>query len=88
MKIKEGFILREVADSYLVVAVGDAVKTFNGIINLNQTGAFMWKCIQKGYSEQQLVNALLDEYDVTEELARNDANEFISKLVNAGLIEK
>ena len=42
MKIKEGFILREVAGNYIVVAVGSAVKQFNGVITLNETGAFLW----------------------------------------------
>ena len=47
MKIKQGFILREVAGSYLVVAVGEAVKRFNGVINLNETGAFLWRLLEK-----------------------------------------
>ena len=87
MKIKEGFILREVASSYIVVAVGEAVKTFNGIINLNETGAFLWKQLEKGCTEDELKNALLGEYDVSEEIAKRDANAFVAKLTEAGLVE-
>ena len=43
MKIKQGFMLREVAGNYVVVAVGEASKKFNGVINLNESGAFIWK---------------------------------------------
>ncbi len=87
MKIKDGFILREVADSYIVVAVGEAVKSFNGVINLNQTGALLWKTLENGAEEQDLVQALLDEYDVDKELAEKDVKLFLRKLTEAGLVK-
>ncbi len=87
MKIKQGFILREVAGNYIVVAVGSAVKNFNGVINLNETGAFLWKLLKEGSDEEGLVKALLAEYDVEEELARTDVKAFVDKLNGAGLIE-
>ncbi len=87
MKIKNGFILREVAGSFVVVAVGDAVKQFNGVINLNETGAFLWKNLQSGKDQTELVKALLAEYDVEESLAESDVEDFVSKLKKAGLVE-
>ena len=86
MKIKEGFILREVAGRYIVVAVGDRVKHFNGIINLNETGALLWKTAENGATEEQLVQALLTEYDVDEATARADVNKFVEKLREAELV--
>ncbi len=86
MKIKEGFVLREVAGSYIVVAVGEAVKTFNGVINLNQTGALLWKELSNGGDEDALVKILLDNYDVAEEIARQDASAFIKRLKDANLL--
>ncbi len=86
MKIKQGFILREIAGSYIVVAVGDAVKTFNGVINLNQTGALLWKELSKGGDEETLLKALLAEYDVSEEIAKKDIELFIAKLKGANLL--
>ena len=80
MKIKDGFILREVAGNYIVVAVGDAVKEFNGVINLNETGAFLWKILQEGATEEQLKEKLLGEYDVSSEIAERDVKIFINKL--------
>ena len=87
MKIKEGFILREVADSFIVVAVGDAVKSFNGVINLNETSALLWKTLENGAEKEDLVNALLNNYEVERELAETDVEAFITKLTEAGLIK-
>ena len=42
MKVKEDFLLREVAGCYVVVPVGKATVDFNGMLNLNDTGAFLW----------------------------------------------
>ena len=86
MKIKEGFILREIAGSFIVVAVGDAVKSFNGVINLNQTGAMLWKALVSGGDKEALVKVLLDNYDVDEQIARKDVDAFIAKLEKASLI--
>lgn len=86
MKIKDGFILREVAGSYLVVAVGVRVKDFNGMVNLNETGAFLWKLLEKGATEEEAVAELLKEYDVDEETAKADVKAFVSKLTEAGLL--
>lgn len=87
MKIKNGFILRQVADNYLVVAVGDAVKDFNGIINLNETGAFLWKILESGATEEELVKKLTEEYDVDEETAKKDVGKFVAKLAEANLLK-
>ena len=87
MKIKDGFILREVAGSYIVVAVGERVKDFNGVINLNETGAFLWKLLEKDNDAEGLKKALLNEYDVQEEIATRDVETFINKLTEAGLVK-
>ncbi len=87
MKIKEGFILREVAGSFIVVAVGNRVKEFNGVINLNETGAFLWKMLEKGADEEGLKKVLLEEYDVTEEIAERDIKSFVDRIKEAGLTE-
>ena len=87
MKIKDGFILRKIADNYIVVAVGDRIKDFNGVINLNETGALLWRTLQMGAEIDDLVKALLNEYDVSEEIALNDVNNFVYKLQEAKLIK-
>lgn len=87
MKIKKGFILREVAGNYIVVSIGEMAKKFNGVINLNQTGAFMWKELEKGGDEESLIAALCAEYEVDKEIAKRDAVRFIETLSKAGIVE-
>ena len=87
MKIKSGLILREVADNYIVVAVGERVKEFNGLINLNSTGAFLWKKLETGAEEEDLVKALLDEYEIDEQTARKDVSLFVGKIKEAKLVK-
>ena len=87
MKIKDGFILREVAGNFVVVAVGSAVKDFKAIITLNETGALLWKTLEKGATENELLTALLNEYEVPEQVAKVDIKAFINKLQSANLLK-
>ena len=87
MKIKDGFILREVAGNYIVVAVSSAVKNFNVAITLNETGAFLFKELGNDVTEEQLVSSLLGEYEVSEETAKKDVKAFIEKLQKANLLK-
>ncbi len=87
MKLKSGFILREVAGNYVVVAVGERVKTFNGVINLNETGAFIWKQLEQENSTDKIIEKMIDEYEVSKEQASLDVNSFITKMKEAGLVD-
>lgn len=87
MKIKEDFILRKVADSYVVVPVNNMSLDFNGIINLNETGAFLFELLQNGADREELISKLLDEYEVTEQKAENDIDLFIEKVKGADILE-
>lgn len=85
MKIKEGFIIKKLGIGYIVVTVGDASKDFNGVIRLNETGAFLWQSIQDGAdSREKLIQAMLDRYeDLNQETAEKDLDEFIGKVAFA-----
>lgn len=87
MKIKEDFILRKVADSYIVVPVNNMSLDFNGIINLNETGAFLFELLQNGADREELISKLLDEYEVTEQKAEKDIDLFIEKVKGADILE-
>ncbi|MDY0064676.1 MAG: PqqD family protein [Bacilli bacterium] len=88
MKIKEGFMLREIAGEYIVVPVGRAAVDFNGIITLNGTGAFLWKQLKTNQSIDDLSNALGKEYKVKREVAFKDIRDFIDTLKKASLLEE
>lgn len=87
MKIKENFMLRKVADTYVVVPVGDAVAEFNGMINLNEAGAFLWQLLENETTAEQVVEGLLQQYEVDEATAKRDVDNFINELKAAKLLE-
>lgn len=87
MKIKEDFLLRKVADSYVVVPVNSMTLDFNGIINLNETGAFLFELLQKGAEKQDLLDRMLEEYEVAPEKAEVDIDNFIQKVKEADILE-
>ena len=88
MKIKEGFVLRTVAGSNIVVPVGAAAMDFNGMITLNDSGAFLWRVLEQDADLDAMVNALLGEYDVDAETARKCSEDFAAKLIEAGCLER
>lgn len=87
MKINTEFMLREIAGSYVVVPVGENAIDFNGMINLNESGVFLWKILCEGSSEENLVKQLQEEYEVDEETASKDVKEFVQKLKEADILE-
>ena len=87
MKLKNGFVLRDLGGQSVVVAVGEATKSFNGIIKLNESSAFLWKQMKDDFSKEHLVSALLAEYDVEEDVASQNVDNFVDTLKNNGVIE-
>lgn len=87
MKIKDGFLIREVAGTHIVVATGARMKEFSGIIKLNETGVFLWEKMNKETDVQSLTEALTTEYDVGAEQAKKDVEGFISTLKDVGIVE-
>ena len=88
MKIKSGFMLRSIAGCKVVVSVGKRTLDFNGIINLNDSAAFLWERLAAGAEEEELVSAILENYtDVDEATARKSVVEFIQTIREAGCLE-
>ncbi|HOP99326.1 MAG TPA: PqqD family protein [Acetivibrio clariflavus] len=87
MKLSKEFALREIAGNYIVVPFGEKAVNFNAMITLNETGAFIWKKIEEGKSKEELLSAMLEEYDVDREKAKEDIEKFCEKLKSAGILE-
>lgn len=87
MKIKEGYLLRNVAGSNIVVPIGEGELNFSGVITLNEVGAFFWQNLENGCTKDELLKALLNEYEIDEITASSDIDEFVGKLKEAGLLE-
>ncbi|MBR6119822.1 MAG: PqqD family protein [Oscillospiraceae bacterium] len=88
MKIKSGFMMRSIAGCKVVVSVGKRTLDFNGIINLNDTGAFLWERLEQGADEDQLTAAILENYtEVDEATARQSVKDFVGTLREAGCLD-
>lgn len=86
MKIKDGFVIREIMGQAVVVPTGEASENFTGMIKLNETGKDIWQALIDGKSEEEIVNLIVNEYDVTEEKAKNGVQKFLDKMKDKGFI--
>ena len=78
MRINKDFTIQKVGASYMAVAVGETSKRFHGMIRLNDTGAFIWKQMaERDCTEEELVDALLEEYEIDRETAAKDVHNMI-----------
>ena len=87
MKLKENFILRQVADTWVVLPLGAENLNFNGMLTLNETGALLWKALEQGGDREALADALTAEYTVDRATALSDVDEFLEKLAKSGCLE-
>ena len=85
MRIKEGYIIKKLGIGYVVVTVGEASKDFNGLIRLNETGAFLWESIRDGIdSRENLISSMLERYeDLDKETAGKDLDAFLEQVAFA-----
>lgn len=88
MKIKNGFILRDVGGKTFVVAVGERSREFKGMITLNETGKLIWKTLENEATFDDVVNAILNTYECDDKaLVESDVKAFIAKLEGDGILE-
>ena len=80
MRIEKEFVLREIAGDYIIIPTGKTVLEFNGLITVNEVGVTLWNMLQEEVTVDQLVQGVLAEYDVDEEVAREDIQEFLDTL--------
>ena len=88
MKVKDGYILKKVMGSYMIVYTGDGDAVCDNMRTLNETGAFLWSLLQNHITKEEMVERLAAEYEVDSLVAIKDIDAFISKLYNANLIEE
>lgn len=86
MRIKTGFVLREVAGQNMVIATGEASKDFHGMIKLNNTGKEIWQGLQEGMTESEIAKDLQEKYQIDGEKAEQDVKEFINKMLEMGFV--
>lgn len=81
MKIKEdSFVLRQIADEYIVVPIGSEADIQNCIIKLNETSAFLWGLLENEKTINELVDSLINEYEIDYDTAKRDVTLFCKNL--------
>ncbi len=80
MRLKEGFITHTIQDTQMMVAAGEAAKSFHGLIRSNETAAFIVNCLKTDTTEDAIVDSLMSEYDVSREIAEQDVRDILDKL--------
>ena len=82
----ENYILRKVAGTYALISVGANIANFNGFVQLNETAAFLWKQLETPKSAEDLISALLEEFDVSQDEAQKDVTEFLEQLIQENMV--
>jgi len=88
MKVKKGFLLREIGDSHIVVPIGERVIEFKGLMTLNDTGYFIWQCLANDISYEQLLSSILEEYAIDQTTAKAGLDEFLNSARDSGVLEE
>ena len=86
MKIDRNFVLREIAGEYIIIPTGKTALEFNGLITVNEIGMELWKMLQNDVTFEDLLNGIMEEYDVDEDVAKEDIQDFLDKLSNGGIL--
>lgn len=84
MKLNPDYVLRNIAGEQVIVPTGPASQKFNGLITLNTTAVFLWECAEKGLTRQEMVEKMLEEFDVDVASAVKDVNGFSDMLLREG----
>ena len=86
MEIKKQLITRNIAGDTILVPVGKTVYEDNGLFVLSELGGFIWERIPAAKSKEDILRAILEEYDVSEDEAGRDLDEFLEKLTEMGIL--
>lgn len=88
MRIKKGFVLREICGVKVVSGEGLDKVNYSKLITLNETACYLWEAVcEKDFEVDTLVELLLGKYDVSEEIARKDAEALVAKWAELDMIE-
>lgn len=86
LKSDKEYVLRQIGDDYIIVPVGKTTLSFNGMITVNETGAFLWEQLIKGTNKEELSRTLIETYEVTQEEAERDIDEFLDVLYKNNIL--
>lgn len=88
MKIKDEYVLKTISDQFIVVPVGKEAVKFQGMISLNPTAKFLFELLKTEHTKDELIDALVNHYEVSYDVAENDVKSFIETLKKHQLLEQ
>lgn len=88
MKIKEGFVLRQIADQWMVVPIGSMAEKIHGLIALNETAADIWKILEDDRTVDEVVDILMFSYDYEKDKIKDNVLEFIQTLEENNMLDR
>lgn len=88
MNTKKGIALRPLGNEYILIAEGIEAEDFKNMVTMNESAALLWKEVEgKEFDAHSLAQILLDNYDISQEVAEHDAAILLKKWIEAGVIE-
>ena len=86
MTVEKNVILREIAGEYILIPTGSMALKFTGVFAISESGVAIWKFLNEGKSEEEIISLLLEEYEVEKEGLTADVKEFLQSLREKGLL--
>lgn len=88
MKIKDTFLMKEIAGNFVVVPTGNELVNLNGMITLNDSGAVLWGFLENDTTKEAVIDGMLKEFDIDRETAEADIDEFLDLLRKIGALDE
>lgn len=88
MKTNKGVIYRNIAGEHVLIPVGSIAMDKNGMFVLTELGGCIWQMLEQGMTKEEIITALLEEYEVEESCLRADVEDFLQRMIDKNLIEE
>lgn len=88
MKISDKFILKTIDDESMLVPVNHDYMSVQKIINLNETSLAIYQMVKEGLDERQIINKMLETYDVSEDVLKSDVTNVLKQFIELGVINE
>ena len=86
MRTNENYVLREIDEESILIPIGEASEHLNGMIHLTPTAAFICKEVDNSNSLEEIIQKLMEKYEVTEEIAKRDVYGFLTELYKRNMV--
>ena len=86
MKVNKQFVVKNIAGEIVIVATGNAIQNFNGLISVNEVADFIWTHLEECETPEDMIKMVLDEYEGDETKIRKEVTEFLDTLKKVGMI--